>query len=111
MGETEDREDTRAQDTVSSTSVPCALSTPILPNIQCLLHCLKWGEGRSIGVAFYLILNSQNKNPHRDTQVFIKTETESDLDIATLIMICESCFWTVISFSGGKKKQYICIFT
>lgn len=71
--------------------------------ITLLIHSFKWGEDRSIGGAFYLVLNSQNKNPYKDIQVFIKTQAESYLAIASLIMIYEACFG--ILYQLFRKKN------
>ena len=43
-------------------------------------------------MAFYLVLNSQNKNLYKDTQIFIRTKPENCLDITSLMMIYETCF-------------------
>lgn len=37
-------------------------------------------EGRSIGVAFYLILNSQNKNPYKDIYL-LRTKLKATLTL------------------------------
>lgn len=74
-----------------------------------IIYSLPQVEGdSSMGVAFYFILNSQNKNPYEDTRPFIKTQTESNLDIASLIIIYVACFWTLYQLF---RKKYICNFT
>ena len=70
------------------------------------------GKARRIGVAFYLVLNSQNKIIYKHTQIFIRTKPENRLDITSLIMIYETCFLDSLSaFQKKKKKKCVCIFT
>lgn len=69
-----------------------------------LTHCFKCGEDRRIGGAFFLVLNSQNKNPYKDIQVFVKTQAESYLAVASLIMIYGACFGTLYQLF---RKKYI----
>ena len=61
-------------------------------------------------MAFYLVLNSQNKNLYKDTQIFIRTKPENCLDITSLMMIYETCFLDSLS-AFQKKKMCVCIFT
>ena len=62
-------------------------------------------------MAFYLVLNSQNKNLYKGTQIFIRTKPENCLDITSLMMIYETCFLDSLSAFQKKKKMCVCIFT
>lgn len=75
--------------------------------ITLLTHGFKWGEDRGIGVAFYFVFNSQNKNPYKDTQLFINTKPERYLDVTSLIMIYEACFWPPYQLFKQKKSAIL----